>query len=178
MQRRARIKAVANLSASRRTTAKASSETQNKTIENDSESHKSQVNEVEQEVNAQIALSVSLSSSVSPSSTDVIQKIDENVSADDLHVKEKKLESTLVKLEDTKPNVASNIEKQVIAQDESATFKTPQQMHRSESEPSGSATSHSTANKFRRFKMAPRLNTSRNVAKAPVSFHSLSSYFN
>ena len=163
--RRSRIKVTANLSTTRRSTNKSSGDSQNSTT-NGGESTNDDVNSQQQQKPTDEIphpQSVDLKLQSESKKNDCASILSENSSS----------------LNEAEPVAAEN-DPNVIAKDshevtthsnEPATFKTPLQMPRAESDSSGSSAQASTSsNKFRRFKIAPRLNTSRNVTKFQVNF--------
>lgn len=161
MQRRARIKAIANLSASRRTASKNSTEISKKTseIESDDSGTKDEEIKVPGSHTHEDLSGSSSSSKLSPSQICATPTIDEKISTQQIEQSEKDQKLS--------PNQQSTF-----LQNEAATFKTPLQIPRNESEASGSSHPVSNATKIRRLKIAPRLNASRSALKIRVSFHS------
>lgn len=157
MQRRPRIKAVANLSASRRAANKNNPDSQTKTS---NESEKS--NEY-----AKIEHNTSVIELTATQECE--QQCDSSQESSKLgSVVNEKLLEPLAQSE-TELKISQQIETKTPSQDDPSTFKTPPQMPRNEKEPTGTSTSHSNANKFRKFKIAPRLTAPRNVTKSQVS---------
>lgn len=170
MQRRARIKAVANLSTSRRPANK-----NNSGIGAKNETEKSEaIVEITQEGNDSIDTIQSSVPNVA-SSVGAEHKDDARVATEiSSEINKKSLDQDPAEQAETNHKVPNHSEDHTTSHDESATFKTPLQMPRTDNEPAGSSSSLSSqpsGNKFRRFKIAPRLNASRNVFKAQVSDH-------
>lgn len=169
MQRRARIKAVANLSTSRRPANKNNSEIG---VKNETEKSGT-IAEITQEGKD----SVDATQSSVPNVTSVKgeHKDDARVATEiSSGINEKSLDQDPAEQAETNYKVPNHSEDHTSSHDESATFKTPLQMPRTDNEPAGSSSSLSSqpsGNKFRRFKIAPRLNASRNVFKVQVSDH-------
>lgn len=169
--RRARIKVTANLSASRRTANKTSVDTQNASKEIDNEITKTQENDVNSQSQSETTAglsqihSIDVKSSIDTTLNDCASNHDENFPK----LTEKSTEARPATPESAQKKLTSDIEARP---DESSTFKTPMQMPRAEIDSSGTLSSSqpsTSSNKFRRFKIAPRLNTSRNVVKLQVS---------
>lgn len=176
--RRARIKVTANLSATRRTANKTNADKQNATKETDNEiDSKSQENNVNSPSQPETTVEISQpltnegKSSIDSTAIDCASSPSENF----LKLNEKSSESDPVTAESAQKQLTSDTEAQPSPQNEPSTFKTPMQMPRAEIDSAGTSSSSqpsTSSSKFRRFKIAPRLNTSRNVAKPQVSFNS------
>lgn len=166
--RRARIKPVANLAATRRSANKSNSDPVTPAKENVSDStsldDNSAVTQSDHKKTADPACPDELEavSEVALQSQQKIYKKEENPSEELLEVK------PALDNESIKKPIAC-IEHSTSSINEPSTFKTPLQLPRAENESSAASSSQSSSNKFRRFKVAPRLNTSRNVPKIQVS---------
>lgn len=155
--RRARIKAVANLSASRRPVGKVTVDSQKENSEDQKkEENKCSETDHATEDPPQATESDHTNSNITPvsvetasSGNDAIAKISD---AQNYHKVSNQSETATLSERHT---------------DETATFKTPMQIPKCESESSSSAANQS-ARKFKRSKVAPRLNASRNVPKVQV----------
>lgn len=172
--RRSRIKVTANLSATRRPANKSSGDSQNATT-NGGESTNDDVNSQHQQITTdEVSLpqSVDLKSPTESKKNDCASILSENSSS----LNEKSFEVDPVAAGND-PNVITKDSQEVTSHsNEPVTFKTPLQMPRAENDSSGiSAQASTSSNKFRRFKIAPRLNTSRNVTKFQVNLHFLRS---
>ena len=156
MQRRARIKAVANLSASRKNTNKSSTEISKKTSEIEiDDPTKIDLQKRSSDDLPETSQHISLSSNVSPQKINIIQDLGVEVSNEsEAHETFRETISSQQNMEKDQP---------VSLKNENATFKAPLKMPRNESETSGS-----NVNKNRRLKVAPRLNALRNVVKVQV----------
>lgn len=169
MQRRARIKAVANLSTSRRPANKNNSEIG---VKNEIEKSGA-IAEITQEGNDSIDATRSavpnVNSSVKGEHKDDVRVATEISSG----INKKSLDQDPAEQAEINHKVPNHSEDHTSSHDESATFKTPLQMPRTDNEPAGSSSlsSQPSGKKFRRFKIAPRLNASRNIFKAQVSDH-------
>lgn len=158
MQRRARIKAVANLSASRRTGNKSSSEISKKTeVEND-EVEKKEIKEQKKLADS------SLPGSSSPRKSSPSDHLQNNCTNSKSN-EEKIPETISAQANSDKDQKYPKHEQLTVVQSDTATFKAPLQLPRNESDAPGS--SQPVVNK-RRFKIAPCLNASRNVHKIQV----------
>lgn len=178
MQRRARIKAVANLSTSRRSVNKNSSEISKKTSEIESDDGEKEIEKRNLNVTSSNPINESQesSSTKSPLYTS-LHKISSDPSLD---VRSSNTAHSATKNEKTssqassgeqgskEQSITTELKLPTITQNESVTFKTPMQMSRNENEASGS---HPilNVNKSRKFNIAPRLNSSRNVHRIHVS---------
>lgn len=160
----------ANLSATRRGVNKSSSEVSSQSIEKDDDSEKTEAKEVKQESERKTIISTSQTSSSDDvsSNNSVPQDSDNKVAENDATLNHKSLDVTPAGSVDDDETVHDAAESPGLSNSNASTFKTPLQP-RPDAESPGSSASQSTANKFRRFKIAPRLNTSRNVPKAQVS---------
>lgn len=173
MHRRARIKAVANLSASRRAANKGNSDVSNKTKENESEIIKSDI-----EINPEEQGKSSESLPVIKPHDNVTHCLTEN---NDVNVTEENEINVTEKCQETSqtevlPSAIEEVqeikyscESSNALQHDTATFKTPLQIPRVDDDSSSSSTSVPSAIKHRRFKIAPRLIASRNTPRALVS---------
>lgn len=161
--RRARIKPVANLAATRRSASKCSSDALTPAKEKDIQSQKSEQNDVV----AQSDLELSAGPSQPDVSASVSSQLNDSAIEEE-KVSEKVLEVDPAAVASTEKKPTTGLEHSLTSQDEPSTFKTPLQMPRAESDSSISSASQSSVNKFRRFKVAPRLNTLRNVPKVQV----------
>lgn len=167
MQRRPRIKAVANLSASRRAAIKSYSDSQSKTSELKNDSEKSLENsQPEQECGAEEDLFEATTSKVEMQS-DLLQKKDEQMELEKVAACEKLVELKMPEQAKTDLKLHYQIDCKSPCLENPTTFKAPPQMQRNEKEPAGS--SHSNTNKFKKFKIAPRLTALRNVVKSQAS---------
>lgn len=155
--RRARIKPVANLSAARRPINKSTSAAEGKEELDKKQNEK--IESVPQQSPRDDNVTIKDKIEDVPSVDELAKSSSENVekSADD-EIQRDKIESAISQSESLSP-----------IKDETATFKTPMQLPRNEADTIGSSSNHSSANKFKRFKLAPRLNASRNVQKFQVS---------
>lgn len=169
MLRRARIKVAANLSTQRRSGNKNSSETQNATKDNIQKSKENDANsqpEHEKSEASSQSTVISSQSSIESFQQDDISSVDKN----EEKLNEKSLELNPAENEATEKRLSYSVELPIAQLDKSSTFKTPLQMPRAEIDSSVPSASQSSGNKFRRFKIAPRLNTSRNVPKVQVIY--------
>lgn len=162
MIRRPRIKVAANINVARRSSSKTGDEI-NKNNE------KSEVNSIQNETNQ---LSVENTIEKVSSETEPIEKIVENDCAIEVEENTTKLNENSCKScpDDANKDLAvlpcSNIDDN--------TFKTPMYMSRNEPETTQQT---SSSNKFRKFKFAPRLNSSRTSSKPQVSRIDKKPYF-
>lgn len=165
MQRRPRIKPVANLSASRRSANKSNSDSQSKTsqVKGDSE-NSAEISKVQtNDESGKIPLVASSSESEQvPESSHRTPEIDKLKSVVELNEKPLEPKSPQTKSD---PELHNQLEPKNASVDVPLTFKTPSQLHRNEKDTAGCSTSNSTAKPFRKFKITPRLTASRNVAK-------------
>ena len=158
------------MSATRRSANKSSGDTQNSTItagESTSEDVNSQHQQVDTNEVSQ-PQSVDLKSPTKSNEKDCASILSENSSSLNENLFEPDLTTA-----GNDPDVASKeLRETTTLSNEPATFKTPLQMPRVENDsPGTSAQASTSSNKFRRFKIAPRLNTSRSVTKFQVNFH-------
>jgi hypothetical protein len=163
----------ANLSAARRSTNKTSADSKNATKESELESQNSNGNDVNSNSLPKTVAEVTQEESSdfkSPTKTrgnDCASIASEKF----VSLNEKSLESDPAGNQND-PEINSNDFPADLSQsNQSATFKTPLQMPRAENDSSGTSAQASTSsNKFRRSKIAPRLNTSRKLTKSQVNF--------
>lgn len=173
--RRARIKPVANLAATRRSANKSSSDPVTPAKENESDSTSlDDSSAVVQSSHVKTADPTCPDRLVAVSEVELqsqqkICKKEENPSEELLEVKPALDDESINKPIACREQSNSSI-------NEASTFKTPLQLPRAENESSAASTSQSSSNKFRRFKVAPRLNTSRNVPKIQVSKASINKH--
>lgn len=170
--RRQKIKVAANLSVTRRNVNRGNAETQLSLKQNDLEKPQQSNVNIESERIATEVSDINLP-------TKSIQTPDESPHVDDINkvaecnreLNEKCLEVDPAGPVKPEKKLSFQFEQPAPSQDESSTFKTPLQMPRSENDSSGASSSSQSisGNKFRRLKMAPRLNASRNVPKNAVS---------
>lgn len=161
--RRARIKPIANLAATRRSANKSNSDSQTPAKEKDIQSQKSEENDLVAQSNLELVASSS-QPDVSVSISSQLHELGKE--EEKLNEKVLEVDPAVVNIAEKKPT--TGLEQSLTSQDEPSTFKTPLHMPRAENDSSISLISQSSANKFRRFKVAPRLNTSRNVPKVQV----------
>lgn len=174
MHRRARIKAVANLSAARRPASKSSSDVSNKKKECETPSEK-EIEECEDKINSKDFMKSSNSLPVNKPADNLIENIStEKEDRESLDVSERDLTEkcqgakSQVVLPDTieeAEELNNSSESSSKLQHEEATFKTPLQMPRVDGDSFNASTSVPSSTKHRRFKIAPRLVVSRNSSK-------------
>lgn len=169
MMRRSRIKPVANLSTSRRGVNKPTADVQNASKEKEIESQEIAIDLPQKQETSEVSGSsptpdVKPSSEVinfteNPKSSEIVEKLNE-----------KSHERDSAEPENKDGKMRFYFMPQCSCPDESGTFKTPLQMPRTETESSGSS---SPGNKFRRFKVAPRLV----VKRVSIAITGNSNYF-
>lgn len=172
MQRRARIKAVANLSNIRRGTSKNNAENSQES-ENSKKEVKDQLNDIPERKSSEneqvVTVTVKQEAAKQETSSNLIEKVDDVNTSNNLLDKLNETSSNSdnnekTALQDDIP-ITKEVEKDVSKVQES--FKTPvQATPRAENAPTSS-------NKFRKPKIAPRLNIARAVSKVQVSRHEL-----
>jgi hypothetical protein len=171
MQRRARIKAVVNLSSSRRAAKVNSENVKGEKSEVEESKKKSSEKEIAESTN-KLSQSPLESSSADSQSTSATYHDDKNKSSesDAAKLNEKSKQPDPAVLSRSEDKLSSKNELSNLVPDEPTTFKTPLQLPRAaDNEMAGTSSSQSNANKFKRFKMAPRLTAPRNVPKVHVS---------